>query len=283
MSKISLLQNNNTMNNNKNTATLEDGKNVVGAARLSKPEESKTSGAVSPAPPTSSNDTEEGNVTTRGDDTISPPDVTPETALDTTTVEAVPSIRSKILAARKAPEEVAQLIAIQTEQLSVPVYKRLPDGAFWRVRTGGEWEPEGSEVLLLPRKDGGGGPEFLLVLPELEALFQSDAKLRNLVRYHYLAFAVDSRGRVGWWAVPSRSENDWHVSARTAMQRLMTEWGMMKSDQGAKSYMLEKPADNLGNPTWPAGSYEDWFVKGLSDKVIDTPDHPVLRELQGRK
>ena len=231
----------------------------------------------------SSNHAREGDVTTHADNTATAADVTPETALDTTTVEAVPSIRSKILAARKAPEEVAQLIATQTEQLSVPVYKRLPDGAFWRVRTGEEWNPEASEVLLLPRKDGGGGPEFLLVLPGLEQLFQSDAKLRNLVRYCYLAFIADTRGRVGWWAVPSRSENEWHVSARTAMRRLMTEWGMLKSDQGAKSYLLEKPADNLDEPKWPVGSYEDWFVKGLSDKVIDSADHPVLRELQGRK
>jgi hypothetical protein len=58
----------------------------------------------------------------------------PRAALDTTVVEAVPSVSDRILAARKAPEEVAQLIATQTEQLTVPVYKRPPDGAFWRVR-----------------------------------------------------------------------------------------------------------------------------------------------------
>jgi hypothetical protein len=208
--------------------------------------------------------------------------VTNEPALNPV-VESVTSIRSKILAARKAPEEVAQLIATQTEQLTVPVYKRPPDGAFWRVRSGGEWDPQLSEVLLLPRKDGGGGPEFLLVLPEVEPVFNNDPRLRNMVRYHYLAFTVDSRGRVGWWAVPSRSENDWHKSARTAMRRLTDEWGMIKSDQGAKSYVLEKPVDNLGNPMWPAGSYDDWFFKGLSDKVVDAPDHPILRELQGRK
>jgi hypothetical protein len=67
------------------------------------------------------------------------------------------------------------------------------------------------------------------------------------------------------------------------MRRLIAEWGMMKSNQGAKSYMLEKPVDDLGAPKWPAGSYDDWFVKGLADKVIDSADHPVLRELQGRK
>jgi len=239
-------------------------------------------GTTSPA---SCNNTEQGSIFAQEKYTSAAADVTPETALvtTTTTIEAVPSIRSKILAARKAPEEVAQLISTQTEQLSVPVYKRLPDGAFWRVRTGGEWNPAASEVLLLPRKDGGGGPEFLLVLPELEPLFRGDPKLRNLVRYHHLAFAVDTRGRVGWWAVPSRSDNEWHKSARSAMRRLMDEWGMLKSNQGGKSYMLEKPVDNLDDPKWPAGSYEDWYVKGLSDKVIDSPDHPVLRELQGRK
>lgn len=253
------------------------------AASLTRDYEKKNGEVAPTIPPKSSINTREGNITTRKDHTGTAAYVTSQTALDTTTVGTVPSIREKILAARKAPEEVAQLIATQTEQLSVSVYKRLPDGAFWRVRSGGEWDPQASEVLLLPRKDGGGGPEFLLVLPELEPLFQSDAKLRNLVRYHHLAFAVDSRGRVGWWAIPSRSENDWHVSARTAMRRLMAEWGMMKSDQGAKSYVLEKPTDNLGEPIWPVGSYEDWFVKGLADKLIDSPDHPVVRELQGRK
>lgn len=267
----------------KNEETPTPGINEGGAVWPHETPEENLSEAAPTTSPMSCNDADEGPVTAREEFTTAAENVTPETALDTTTVGAVPSIRSKILAARKAPEEVAQLIATQTEQLSVPIYKRLPDGAFWRVRTGGEWDPQGSEVLLLPRKDGGGGPEFLLVLPELEALFQSDTKLRNLVRYHYLAFVVDSRRRVGWWAVPSRSVNEWHESARVAMRRLMIEWGMMKSDQGAKSYMLEKPADDLGNPTWPAGSYEDWFVKGLSDKVIDSPDHPVLRELQGRK
>lgn len=241
-------------------------------------------GEVAPTtPPASSINTREGNVTAHTEHTEKAADVTHQTGIGTANIEAVPSIRSKILAARKAPEEVAQLIATQTEQLSVPVYKRLPDGIFWRVRTGGEWDPQASEVLLLPRKDGGGGPEFLLVLPELEPVFNNDPRLRNMVRYHNLAFAVDTRGRVGWWAVPSRSENDWHVSARTAMRRLMAEWGMMKSDLGAKSYVLEKPADNLGDPIWPAGSYDDWYVKGLADKVIDSVAHPVLRELQGRK
>lgn len=245
--------------------------------------ENNLGGAAPTAPPTSCNDTEQGNVTTRYDDTVAAADVTPEAQIEPPVIEAAQSTRSKILAARKAPEEVAQLIATQIEQLSVPVYKRLPDGCFWRVRTGEEWDPQASEVLLLPRKDGGGGPEFLLVLPELEPLFQGDAKLRNLVHYYFLAFAVDSRGRVAWWAVPSRSENDWHVSSRIAMRHLIAEWGMMKSNQGTKSYMLEKPVDDLGAPMWPTGSYDDWFVKGLADKVIDSAEHPVLRELQGRK
>jgi hypothetical protein len=244
--------------------------------------EKNLAGTAPTAPAASSDDTEQGNITTRPDYTIAAEYVTPQAHIETPVIEAQ-SARSKILAARKSPEKVAQLIATQTEQLSVPVYKRLPDGAFWRVRDDDDWDPKLSEVLLLPRKDGGGGPEFLLVLPELEALFQSDAKLRNLVRYYNLAFVADSRGRVGWWAVPSRSENDWHASARTGMRRLTVEWGMLKSDQGAKSYVLEKPNDDLGAPNWPAGSYDDWFVKGLSDKLIDTQDHPVLRELQGRK
>lgn len=266
---------------NNNNATIEVG--PIGGASIAPPKQNEMGEAAVANPPVSCNVAEESPATTRFEDIQAAAIATNEPAMNPVVVESVTSIRSKILAARKAPEEVAQLIATQTEQLTVPVYKRPPDGAFWRVRSGGEWDPQLSEVLLLPRKDGGGGPEFLLVLPGLEPVFNNDPRLRNMVRYHHLAFTVDSRGRVGWWAVPSRSENDWHVSARTAMRRLTDEWGMIKSDQGAKSYKLEKPVDNLGDPIWPAGSYDDWFVKGLSDKVVDALDHPVLRELQGRK
>ena len=262
--------------NQRNTAISLNGKNV-GEAHLRR--EIKTGEVAPTTPPNSCNDAQLGDVTTETKHTATEADVTPKMAVDPTIVEAVPSIRSKILAARKAPEDVARLIASQTEQLTVPVFKRPPDGVFWRVRGGGEWDPQLSELLLLPRKDVGGGPEVLLVLPELEPLFNNDNRLRNLIRYYHLAFIIDSRGRVGWWAVPSRSENDWHISARTAMRHLMGEWGMMKSDQGGKGYKLEKPIDNLGEPMWPAGSYEDWYLKGLSDKLIDSPDHPVLREL----
>ncbi|MCH7226869.1 hypothetical protein [Haloferula sp. A504] len=66
------------------------------------------------------------------------------------------------------------------------------------------------------------------------------------------------------------------------MRRLIGEWGMIKADSAAKGYNLERPEDDLGKPVWAPGSYEDWFVKGFSDKLLDSEDHPVLRELQGR-
>lgn len=191
-------------------------------------------------------------------------------------------VRNSILAARKKPEQVAQLLQTQVDQLSVPVYKRPPDGAFWRVRSCADWNPEASEFLMLPRKDGGSGPEFMLVAPELEPLFNADPRLRNLVRYYYLAFVVDVRGRVGWWAVPSRSENEWHVSARTAMRRLQDEWSMIKADQGAKSYNLERPMDEIGDPVWPSGSCEEWLVKGLGDKLLNSESHELVRQLRGQ-
>ena len=243
---------------------------------------SEVAGTTSPV----SDNTLAGNrePSTQVEDNTSAEEVTPKTIIDTSAAaESAPSIRSKILSARKAPEEVARLISTQTVQLTMSVYKRPPDGAYWQVRTGDEWSPEKTEVLLVPRKDGGGGPEFLLVLPDLEPLFNEDPRLLNMANYYYLAFIVDPRGRVAWWALRSRSDNDWHVSARDAMRRMMSEWAMMKSDPGSKGYKLEKPIDNLGMPIWPAGSYEDWYFKGMADKVIDSHDHPVLRELQGRK
>lgn len=269
-------------NMKKNNTAREAENKKSGAAEMPSGSKNENGEAVAAASPKSLGPAGNRESKTREESTPPAEVVTPEKALTTTEVVADPSIRENILAARKTPQEVAQLISAQTEQLTCPVYKRPPDSAFWRVRTGGDWDPSKTEVLLLPRKESGGGPEFLLVLPELEALVKSDPRLRNLVRYHHLAFVVDARGRVGWWAVPSRSENDWHVSARIAMRHLADHWGMVKSDQTAQTYKLERPTDDLGEPQWPVGSYDDWFVKGLADKVIDSTEHPVLRELQGR-
>ena len=196
---------------------------------------------------------------------------------------AAPSLRDQILAARKSPKEVGRLLQTQTEQLSVPVHNRPPDSEYWRVRKEPGWMPEETEVLLLRRKKGKEGPEFLLVLPHMEPLFNSDPRLRNLVRHYFLAFIVNAHGGVGWWAVPSRSEHNWHSSARTTMRRLVSEWGMVKSEMRSETYKIELPDDDLGEPQWPAGSYDDWYVKGFADKVLDSEDHPVLKDLRGRK
>ena len=197
--------------------------------------------------------------------------------------DAARRLRNQILAARKSPEEVGRLLQTQTEQLSVPVHNRPPDSEYWRVRKEPGWMPEETEVLLLRRKKARGGPEFLLVLPHMEPLFNSDPRLRNLVRHYFLAFIVNAHGGVGWWAVPSRSEHNWHSSARTTMRRLVSEWGMVKSEMRSETYKIELPDDDLGEPQWPAGSYDDWFLKGFTDKVLDSEDHPVLKDLRGKK
>lgn len=269
---------------------LPDAQKISDDTELTVPSTEECHSGKTTMPSELDNTAEKGEVTPKGgaifDDQVAlaePLEVEVVPVITDSGESTAPSIRDQILAARKTPEQMASALATRTEQFSVPVYKRLPDSVFWRVRAGGEWDATASEVLLLPRKDGGGGPEFLLVPPRLEPLFNDDARLRNLVSYHHLAFVVDARGHAGWWAVPSQSDNSWHISVRAAMRSLETEWGMLKSDMGAKAYKLEKPMDDLGDPLWPSGSHADWFVKGFSDKLIDSAEHPVLMELQGRK
>jgi hypothetical protein len=191
-------------------------------------------------------------------------------------------IRQLILSARKEPEVVARVVDGKTESLGISVVKRLPDAAYWRVRDDEGWRPEEHLFMLLPPTEDSEMRDFLLVAPEMEELFRTDERLANLAHLYMLAFAVDARGGVKWWAVNATSSNSWPKSARDIMERLKNEWGMVKSDCGSKLYKFRRPDGDLGEPKWPLDSVEDWLEKAFKGKVIESPDHPVVKELQGR-
>jgi hypothetical protein len=93
------------MNNTTRSVALEGDYNETAA--VSPLKIGNLSGAAGAAAPLTSNNTSAGNreSSAQVEDNTTSGEVTPETALDITTVEAEPSVRDKILAVRKAPEQ----------------------------------------------------------------------------------------------------------------------------------------------------------------------------------
>jgi hypothetical protein len=195
------------------------------------------------------------------------------------TVEAE-DLASIIFRARKSPEEVAALMSSKKEYLTTPVGK-APKEKYIRVRAGEEWDYRLHAYLMLPDSFGGGRRDFLLIHPDLEDFVESKRQLRKATKVFGLAFIVDAQGSPAFWVLNLSDTSDWGKSARVIVEELKEDWGMVCSDDGC--YVLERPADDLGEPAWPDESPQEWLKKAFKDRIIDSEDHPEIKKLLGKK
>jgi hypothetical protein len=278
------------MNNNNNTATLEDGKNVVGAARLSKPTEKKPSGAVSPAPPTSSNDTEEGNVTTRGDNTNSQPDVTPETALDTNTVDPEPT--SNFTDDPTVGESVD--IRIPTSEVDLDSIAVDQDfAAMSTVKTDSSAPPirkPGNQLWFCPHPDQKLWRSFLTIKDESDkdTIFVLDRSLAEELQGEYMTTlfvpCITQQGVVFFWPIKlpdSEGRIDkWNTSKLGHAVAEAGKWLRLRSNQFAERYDKVAALKQLSPPTWP-DDILDLLKKAVNKTYVGSLEHPLVKRLLG--
>ena len=50
----------------------------------------------------------------------------------------------------------------------------------------------------------------------------------------------------------------------------------------AGQYEITKSSNDLGDPKWPNQSMEELINDAFSGRIIDSPDHPYIRQIQGR-
>jgi hypothetical protein len=96
--------------------------------------------------------------------------------------------------------------------------------------------------------------------------------------------AINRQGVVFLWPVRMPSDgrsNDWHTSAATAAQQAMQGWIRMRSNMSLGAYEIYKAADKIPDPEWPSLSFQELIRIAFRDRLITTPDHPVIRRLRG--
>jgi hypothetical protein len=82
---------------------------------------------------------------------------------------------------------------------------------------------------------------------------------------------------------PAQHENSWNTSARKAMEEAEENWVRMASNVPGKTYDVTiNRSANFPKPVWPKQSFAEIMRAAFGDRYLTDPDHPILKDLDGR-
>ena len=153
---------------------------------------------------------------------------------------------------------------------------RKPGNSEWfRVRPGAEWQLQ-TAVLEVEK---GVERATYLVSPALWP------DLSGEIKPALLLLCVNRAGDVFMWRVKlpgaDGRSNTWTDSALQIAKAAETTWCRMVSDTSNGIYTHFEPTAELPDPKWPDLQFGDILKITFRDRMINSPDHPVLRELRG--
>jgi hypothetical protein len=177
--------------------------------------------------------------------------------------------------ALRLAQDFSMLAPVKKILMQVPV--RRPDPQqFFRVHSDPQMRLEPAAVLELTDRQ-----ESYLVVPRLYS------QVANEVKVKVLFLAITRTGVVFLWpvALPDADGrmNPWSRSAMLAAEHAMTRWTRIRSNRVLGGYDIEEPGAVLPEPEWPEELTLARAIElAFRDRLIDTPDHPVLRQLRGQ-
>lgn len=158
--------------------------------------------------------------------------------------------------------------------LSIPV-KKPGNRDYFRVNPDPQFM---AEVPVHEIKDSGGD-DFYLVTPGMVPLLVNDISRRRLYT------CVSRRGVHFLWPAKlpkgDGRRSAWNDSALTIAEEAMKSWVRMTSNTDAQRYEMTIAQGNFGEPVWMDKSFRDLMELGFKDRLIDSPSHPIVRELFG--
>jgi hypothetical protein len=172
------------------------------------------------------------------------------------------------------------LVNEKTVEVHLPVRKPKPREHF-RVCD----DPEMSALLsvYVHKPEGSMDEEIYFVMPSMETYLQEQEALRTV----QVVLCRTLAGVLFLWALPvhdgigaARS----HVTSARAVAKLaLTRWVRMKWRRADNAYFAKQAEDEHPPPVWPDQSFNELLKLGFRDRIIDSLDHPVLKELRGLK
>jgi hypothetical protein len=125
--------------------------------------------------------------------------------------------------------------------------------------------------------------EFYIVSGDMR--LHSD--LFEVIQKFRIQLTVNRTG--SWFFWPARIPEDggggagasWHRSALECQRRAEVEWIRMVADRGAGAYVIHTAAVELPEPKWPSNDMGSLLELSFKARLIDNPDHQVLKMLRG--
>ena len=153
-------------------------------------------------------------------------------------------------------------------------YGRLNKHRFCRVHPGDEYK---FRCLVVDDKDNG---ETYLAASNMVG------HLGNLATPKTIRLAVDNAGTPKLIGEPdvdlTARKNLWHISLKEGIRRGESKWVRVQANMNASQYEVVESVNDLGEPKWPNQSMEELINDAFSGRIIDSPDHPYIRQIQGR-
>ena len=249
-------------------------------------------GRTTSAKPKPANPKEKPPMATTSDSVLTPPDdaAAPEAAAapppTPEQTSATPSVTPAALPARPASPDPFDPVSLRlgtdySEGLGVrkvisTIPNRKPNKSEWfRVRPGEEWRLQ-TAVLELEK---GVERATYLVAPSLWP------DLSGEIAPALLLTCVNRAGDLFLWRVKlpgaDGRSNTWTDSALQIAKAAEDNWARMVSDTANGIYTHYEPSTDLPDPRWPTISFREIIRIAFRDRMIESLDHPVIRELRG--
>jgi hypothetical protein len=191
-----------------------------------------------------------------------------ETAMHSTAEELV----SKISALRLPSNFSANAGGIKLPPKVI--FGKFSKHRFARVHPGEEYK---FPCLTVDDKDAG---EIYIVAAEMQLYLGTNA-IPKIIR-----LSVDSTGLpkliLQPISDPNSRQNIWHSSLNRGIEMAEKSWVRMEANMSHGQYDVIVSKDDLGDPQWPSQSMDELVQEVFGNKVIMAPDHPYVRQLEGR-
>jgi hypothetical protein len=156
----------------------------------------------------------------------------------------------------------------------VPVKSKPNNQDFVRVRPDTAYR---CDLLLVELKDER---EHYLVTK-----LMADA-LRDEGDMYSLRLAINRQTVPFFWAVklpkPDGRINEWHRSNAEAAELAEHEWVRVRANMSLRAYDIFVAEKKFPDPEWPDKPYTELLRIAFKDRIIEGPDHPVVKRLRGQ-
>jgi hypothetical protein len=149
---------------------------------------------------------------------------------------------------------------------------RPPKTSFFRVNPDSAYQMTAGII----EGDTYGEETYLVTGNLCDALMdESVFSLRLLVT------AVTRSGTPFLWPLRLQSDNRWTQSAHQAAVFAKTKWIRLKSNREVGAYEIIAAINQAADPVWPGLSFNELMGLAFRDRIIESADHRVLRQLRG--